>query len=67
LRGEALSGRVVVELGAGVFEKNPWRVRCPPLDPVLFNVDGVGVDDVEFLAMIPAPPDASTLWTLLTQ
>lgn len=55
MRGEALSGRVVVELGTGVFEKNPWRVRCPPLDPDFFNVEGVGVDDdgVDFLAIFP--------------
>ncbi len=35
--------------------KKPWRVRCPPLELDFFNVDGVGVgvDDIDFLAIPP--------------
>ena len=54
-RGDTLTGRLPVELGVAGFAKKPWRVRCPPLELDFFNVDGVGVgvDDTDFLAILP--------------
>ena len=55
-RGEVRSGKVVVEVGVGVFVKNPCSVRCPAPEPDFFSVDGVGVDDADFLVMFLSYP-----------